>query len=329
MAIDLSAVTLTELRYAIAVADHRHFGRAAAACFVTQPTLSTQVQKLERSLGVKLFERSNRRVDLTGEGEEIVREARAVLAAAERILEVARSKNEPGTGTWRLGVIPTLAPYLLPWLVPRLREAFPKLRLVFREMKTSDVLAEIAARKIDCGMLALPVEGTNLTVEPIFDEPFHVIVPAAHALAGRKSVHESDLLGERVLLLDEGHCLREQALSICARAGAVDGTEAGDFRATSLPTLRRMVGSGMGITLLPALALRETLEGTAALPFAGSPPFRRMAMVWRASHPRARDCAEIAAVLRKNLPEEVRPVSAAARTAGSRNASGDGAARRR
>lgn len=305
MAIDLSAVTLTELRYAVAVADHRHFGRAAAACFVTQPTLSAQVGKLERSLGVRLFERSSQSVHMTSEGEEIVREARAVLAAAERILEVARSKKEPMTGTWRLGVIPTLAPYLLPWLVPRLREAFPRLRLVFREMKTSDVLAEITARKIDCGMLALPLDAANLVVEPIFDEPFFVIVPAGHELAGKKSVRESDLQGRRVLLLDEGHCLREQALSICARAGAIDGTDAGDFRATSLSTLRHMVAGGMGITLLPALAVRDADPATATLPFAGDAPSRRMALVWRESHPRARDYVELAKFLRANLPEGV------------------------
>lgn len=306
MAIDISAVTLTELRYAVAVADHRHFGRAAAACFVTQPTLSAQVGKLERSLGVRLFERSSQSVHLTGEGEEIVREARAVLAAAERILEVARSKNEPMTGTWRLGVIPTLAPYLLPWLAPRLREAFPRLRLVFREMKTADVLTEIAARKIDCGMLALPVDAANLTVEPVFDEPFFLIVPAEHELARKKSVREADLAGERVLLLDEGHCLREQALSICTRAGAIDGTGEGDFRATSLSTLRHMVASGMGITLLPALALRDGDAGTATVPFTEPAPFRRMAIVWRASHPRAKDYAEIVEFLRANLPEGVR-----------------------
>ena len=137
MPIDLSAVTLTELRYAVAVADHRHFGRAAAACFVTQPTLSAQVAKLERTLGVKLFERSSKSVQATAEGEEIVREARAVIAAAQRIVEVARSRSEPMTGTWRLGVIPTLAPYLLPWLVPALRKAFPKLALVLREIRTA------------------------------------------------------------------------------------------------------------------------------------------------------------------------------------------------
>jgi len=306
MAIDLSAVTLTELRYAVAVADHRHFGRAAAACFVTQPTLSAQIGKLERALGVRLFERSSQAVHLTPEGEEIVREARAVLAGAERILEVARSRKEPMTGTWRLGVIPTLAPYLLPWLVPRLREAFPNLRLVFREMKTSDVLEEIARRRLDCGMLAMPIEASGLTVVPVFDEPFFLIVPADDDLAKKRSVRESDLQGRRVLLLDEGHCLREQALSICARAGALDGTEAGDFRATSLSTLRRMVAGGMGITLLPALAVRESDGGTATLPFEGHPPARRMALAWRESHPRARDYAELARFLRANLPEGVR-----------------------
>ncbi len=308
MPIDLSAVTLTELRYAVAVADHRHFGRAAAACFVTQPTLSAQVAKLERTLGVKLFERSSKSVEATAEGEDIVREARAVLAPAERIVEVARSRSEPMTGTWRLGVIPTLAPYLLPWLVPPLREAFPRLALVFREMKTADVLSEIAHRRLDCGLLALPVPAEGLAIEPLFDEPFFLIAPRSHALAAKKAVSESDLAGERVLLLDEGHCLREQALSVCARAGAVDATGEGDFRATSIETLRHMVASGMGLTLLPALALRDgqALPDVAVVPFTEPAPKRRMALVFRANHPRARDYGRIAAFVREHLPAAVR-----------------------
>jgi len=312
MPIDFSAVTLTELRYAVAVADHRHFGRAAAACFVTQPTLSAQVAKLERTLGVKLFERTSKSVQATAEGEEIVREARAVLAAAERIVEVARSRSEPMTGTWRLGVIPTLAPYLLPWLVPLLRESFPRLALVFREMKTADVLAELAQRRLDCGLLALPVSVDGLAVEPLFDEPFLLIAPRNHALAAKKIVRESDLLGERVLLLDEGHCLREQALSVCARAGARDATGDGDFRATSIETLRHMVAGGMGLTLLPALALGAGRAGAdvAVARFAQPAPSRTMALVFRASHPRARDYAEIAAFVRGRLPAEVRKPSA-------------------
>jgi LysR family hydrogen peroxide-inducible transcriptional activator len=312
MPIDFSAVTLTELRYAVAVADHRHFGRAAAACFVTQPTLSAQVAKLERTLGVKLFERTSKSVQATAEGEEIVREARAVLAAAERIVEVARSRSEPMTGTWRLGVIPTLAPDLLPWLVPLLRESFPRLALVFREMKTADVLAELAQRRLDCGLLALPVSVDGLAVEPLFDEPFLLNAPRAHALAAKKIVRESDLLGERVLLLDEGHCLREQALSVCARAGARDATGDGDFRATSIETLRHMVAGGMGLTLLPALALGAGRAGAdvAVARFAEPAPSRTMALVFRASHPRARDYAEIAAFVRARLPAEVRKPSA-------------------
>jgi LysR family hydrogen peroxide-inducible transcriptional activator len=312
MPIDFSAVTLTELRYAVALADYRHFGRAAAACFVTQPTLSAQVAKLERTLGVKLFERSSKSVQATAEGEEIVREARAVLAAAERIVEVARSRSEPMTGTWRLGVIPTLAPYLLPWLVPLLRESFPRLALVFREMKTADVLGELAQRRLDCGLLALPVSVEGLAVEPLFDEPFLLIAPRDHALAAKKIVRESDLLGERVLLLDEGHCLREQALSVCARAGARDATGEGDFRATSIETLRHMVAGGMGLTLLPALALGAGRAGAdvAVARFAEPAPSRTMALVFRASHPRARDYVQIAAFVRGRLPAEVRKPSA-------------------
>jgi len=310
MPIDLSAVTLTELRYAVAVADHRHFGRAAAACFVTQPTLSAQLAKLERTLGLKLFERSSRSVQATAEGEEIVREARAVIAAAERIVEVARGRSEPMTGTWRLGVIPTLAPYLLPWLVPAVREAFPRLRLVLREIRTAEVLSELVERRLDCGILALPVDASGLASEPLFEEPFLLIAPKAHRLASKETVKEADLLGERVLLLEEGHCLREQALSICSRAGARDAAADGDFRATSIETLRQMVAGGMGLTLIPALALRGLEAGgeVVAIPFDDPAPARRMALVFRVGHPRTRDYHEIAAFVRGRLPESVRAV---------------------
>lgn len=313
MAIDLSAVTLTELRYAVAVADHRHFGRAAAACFVTQPTLSAQIAKLERTLGVKLFDRSNRSVEATAEGEEIVREARAVLAAAARILEVARSRGEPMTGSWRVGVIPTLAPYLLPWLVPALREAFPKLAIVLREIRTAEILSEIRERRLDGGILALPVESPGLLAEPLFDEPFVLIAPRSHPLASKASVREADLQGERVLLLEEGHCLRDQALSICSRAGARDAALDGDFRATSLETLRQMVAGGMGLTLLPALALRSGEAGTsvAAVPFADPAPTRRIGLVFREGHPRRADYERIAELVRGRTPEGVRPAKRA------------------
>jgi LysR family hydrogen peroxide-inducible transcriptional activator len=308
MPIDLSAVTLTELRYAVALADRRHFGKAAEACFVTQPTLSAQIAKLERTLGVRLFERSSKKVETTPEGEEIVREARSVLAAAERIVEVARSRTEPMTGTWRLGVIPTLAPYLLPWLVPTLRKSFPKLHLVLREMKTADVLAEIQARRIDSGLLALPVDAPGLSTEVLFEEPFLLLAPREHPLAAKTRVGESDLEGERVLLLEEGHCLRDQALSICARAGARDAGLDGDFRATSIETLRHMVAGGMGITLLPALAAEKgpKVDAAATVPFTEPAPSRAVALVYRATHPRARDYVNIAELVRAHPPEGVR-----------------------
>lgn len=309
MPIDLSAVTLTELRYVVALAEQRHFGRAAAACFVTQPTLSAQVQKLERTLGLKIFERNARAVHVTPVGEEIVAQARAVLEAAERIVDLAQSRREPLTGTLRLGVIPTLSPYLLPWLVPPLRPAFPRLRLVFRELKTAEILAEIAQRRLDCGILALPVPATGLVLEPLFDEPFWLLVAKGHPLAQKTRVRESDLVGEKVLLLDEGHCLREQALSICARAGTAD-TGRDDFRATSIETLRHMVAGGMGATLIPALALKAgAATDAAAVPFAAPAPSRRMALVWRARHPQEKDHRALAAFIREHLPEGVQAVA--------------------
>ena len=301
--IDLSAITLTELRYAVAVADLRHFGRAAAACHVTQPTLSAQVQKLERTLGLSLFERTSKGVHVTELGLSIIEAARTVLESAARLGDLAAGGKEPLSGELRLGVIPTLSPYLLPWLIKPLRKAFPKLELVFRELKTSDVLDELALHRLDCGILALPIAAQGLVHTPLFDEPFLWLVPADHALAGRKSVRESDLESERVLLLDEGHCLREQALSICRRAHVAGD---GDFRATSIETLRPMVAAGMGTTLLPALALRgRALAGVSAIPFAAPAPGRRMALVWRATHPRAKDHRLLAAFVREHLPEGV------------------------
>ena len=313
MAIDLSAITLTELRYAIAVADHRHFGRAARECSVTQPTLSAQVAKLERTLGATLFERSPKAVHPTPLGEAVVAQARLVIDAAAKVVELVESRKEPLSGPLRLGVIPTLSPYLLPWLVPHLRRAYPRLELVFRELKTADVEDELASHRLDCGVLALPVDAHGIVSVELFDEPFLWLIPAGHRHAARAQVREADLAGERVLLLDEGHCLREQALSICAaarrgRAGEDAAGGGADFRATSIETLRHMVSAGMGTTLLPALALEgRPTPGTVALPFAPPAPSRRMALCWRRTHPRAADFRALAAFVRENLPGALSP----------------------
>jgi LysR family hydrogen peroxide-inducible transcriptional activator len=315
MAIDITAVSLTELRYAVATADERHFGRAARACSVTQPTLSAQIQKLEKTLGVKLFERTSKSVHLTPVGEEVVAQARLVLDATEKIADVVQSRREPLSGPLRLGVIPTLSPYLLPWLVPPLRDAFPRLQLVFREAKTSEILDELAHHRLDAAILALPVQAPAIVTSPLFDEPFWFVAPAEHPLADRREVTESDLADECVMLLDEGHCLREQALAICARAGATDDRRS-DFRATSIETLRHMVASGMGSTLLPALAITERERngrGVRAIPFAAPAPVRRMALAWRRTHPRASDLETLAGFIREHMPEAESPAHESSR----------------
>jgi LysR family hydrogen peroxide-inducible transcriptional activator len=305
--VDVTAITLAELRYIVALADHRHFGRAAAACHITQPTLSAALKKVETTLRVKLFERSPRGVSATATGAEVTVAARAVLDAMQRIVDLAGRGREPLSGPIRLGMIPTLGPYLLPRVAPLLAREFPKLSLVFRELKTADLTDEIAHHHLDAGFLALPVPPGPFVVAPIFEEPFLLVAPRRHPLAARKTVAESDLEGQRVLLLDEGHCLRDQALSICQEAGA-EASDGVDFRATSIETLRHMVAAGMGITLLPRLAVaddEEARSGVAVRPFSGSAPGRRIALVWRKTHPRSADHERLAAYVRAHLPAGV------------------------
>ena len=242
-------MNLSDLRYLVAVADHRHFGRAAEACFVSQPTLSTQIKKLERELGVELFERHPRQVLLTAAGEQVLQHARRAVAEADSIREVARQTRDPETGSLRLGIFPTLGPYLLPHVVPALHRRFPQLELLLVEEKTEVLLQRLHDGVIDVAALALPVDGDHLHSEPLFDEQFVLAVPADHDLASTKrKVNLSVIAGEQLLLLEEGHCLRAQALSVCHLNGA---SERRGFRATSLETLRQMVASGGGITLLP------------------------------------------------------------------------------
>lgn len=313
MAIDITAVTLAELRYVVALADLRHFGRAARACNVTQPTLSAQVKKIETTLKTQIFERSPKSVLVTLLGVEIVLESRRVLDAMEKIADLASRGREPLSGPLRLGIIPTLGPYLLPWLVPALRSGFPRLSLVVREVKTSELVEEIARNQVDAGVLALPLPVSGLSSAPLFEEPFRLVTSTRHALAKKASIELGDLEDERVLLLDEGHCFRDQALAICQRAGAnadSHGRES-DFRATSIETLRHMVAAGMGSTLIPALALGERAserKKTVAIAFAAPQPVRRMALAWRRTHPRRDDFLELARIIRDHAPAVVKPI---------------------
>lgn len=307
-------MNLRDLRYLVALADHRHFGRAAAASFVSQPTLSTQIRKLEEELGVTLIERAPRRVMLTPVGLDIAARARRIVAEVEQLKESARRTLDPEAGTVRLGLFPTLAPYLLPHVVPKIRARFPRLELLLVEEKTEVVLRLLREGRLDAGVLALPLQDDQLHVEPLFEEPFVLAVPQAHPLARRDHLRLDEIGSESLLLLEDGHCLREQALDVCHLSGAVEKT---GFRATSLETLRQMVAANVGVTLLPALAVRPPVPANEAihlLSFDGRPPSRRIAMVWRRSSAMGEFLSQLADVLRAATAELLPAVGVLART---------------
>jgi LysR family hydrogen peroxide-inducible transcriptional activator len=295
-------MNLRALQYLVKLAELRHFSKAADACFVSQPTLSTQIMKLEDELGVALVERIPRKVQLTPVGEEIAQRARHVLRDIEQIKLTARRSRDPETGLLRLGLFPTLAPYLLPHIMPLLRKRFPELKLQLAEEKTEDLLSQLDNGKLDAAMLALPIHAEGLEVEVLFEEPFVFAAPAGHELAQRKHISMSDLDGEQLLLLEDGHCLRDQALEVCALAGAHERV---DFHATSMETLRQMVAADVGVTLMPVLAVKPPIPATENLvlrPFKSPPPRRTIALVWRRSSPLG--------PLMKNLAEVVRGLPA-------------------
>lgn len=296
--------TVRQLEYVVAVADHRSFRRAATSCQVSQPALSALVAQLERDLGAQLFERDRRRVLVTPAGEQVVARARRILGELDALVEDARGHREPLGGTVRLGVIPTVAPYLLPRVLPTVRARHPKLRLILREDQTARLLADLDAGRIDAAVLATPVAG-DLAVAPLYHEEFLLAAPANHPLMARKRVREADLDGETTLLLDDGHCLRDQALAVCATAGAHEATE---LRATSLATLVQMVASGLGVTLLPALAADALVPGVRSgvkvAPFAEHPG-RDLGLVWRMSSARGREFRLLADVISAKIEKDL------------------------
>lgn len=279
-------IKLKDLRYLLAVADTRHFGRAAAQCFVSQPTLSAQLRKLEKYLGVQLIERQPRRVALTEAGEAVAERARRIVEASDEIGTLAHALRDPLAGRLRVAFLPTIGPYLLPLVALKLRRALPRLDLLLYEYQTEPMLERLERGEIDVGVLALPVQREGLEQRALYDEPFVLAVPESHRLAQRAQARTSDLENETLLLLDDGHCLRDQALAICARSGV---HEHQDFRATSLETLRQMVAADAGVTLLPALASRGAYahaKGVKILPFSKPAPQRHIGAVWRKSSAR-------------------------------------------
>lgn len=289
--------TLRQLRYLVALAEHRHFGRAAETCLATQSTLSAGLQELENLLGVVLVERTKRKVMLTPIGEEVVARAREVLHGAEDIADLAASAAEPLSGPLRLGVIPTIAPYLLPRVLPRLRADHPSLRLYLREDLTARLLDRLGAGDLDVVLIALPYHAPDLETHEVAEDPFVLACPPGHALAAKADLRSADLVGVELLLLEEGHCLREHALAACRLPGPARGE---GVLGTSLATLVQMVANGLGVTLLPKMAVESgVLAGTdlvtRPIADAGS---RGIGLAWRPSSPRKADFRALAEVLR-------------------------------
>jgi LysR family hydrogen peroxide-inducible transcriptional activator len=305
-------MTLQELRYLVALADKGHFARAADACNVGQPTLSTQLKKLEDYLRVTLFERNKHHLRLTPIGEQIVERARVALEVVDQIKDLAHADHDPMNGPLRLGVIPTLGPYLVPFMLPAIRESFPELHLFLREDLTANLLERLRQGKLDALLLALPVRGGDIEVMSLFHEAFVVALPVDHPLAAKPQITETELAQQNVLLLEEGHCMRDQALAICGARSSEDREE---LKATSLETLRQMVAAGVGCTLLPKLAALPgvgSVQGTMVQirPLAPPAARRTIGIVWRHHYPREATVKGLAKLILATLPPAVEPVSA-------------------
>lgn len=285
-------MTLTELKYIVAVARERHFGHAAEACFVSQPTLSVAIRKLEEELGVTLFERGGNEVGVTPIGQRIVTQAQKVLEESANIKEIAKQGRDPLAGPLRVGVIHTIGPYLLPRLIPAVIERTPQMPLLLQENFTVRLLELLRQGEIDCAIMALPLPDSGLMIRPLYDEDFVVAVPSRHAWAKRTEVAASELKTETMLLLGSGHCFRDQVLEVCPEmsrfSAASDGIQR-TFEGSSLETIRHMVASGIGVTVLPRSSVPPEGTGgglTVYVPFQAPVPDRRVVLAWRKSFPR-------------------------------------------
>ena len=283
-------MTLTELRYIVAVARERHFGRAAEACHVSQPTLSVAIKKLEEELDVKIFERGSNEVSLTPLGEAIVRQAQGVIEQAQGIREIAQRGKDPLAGPLRLGIIYTIGPYLLPELVRHAIDMTPQMPLILQENFTVKLLDMLRTGELDCAIMAEPFPDTGLAIAPLYDEPFVVAVPAQHPLAQRQTISSEELKRETMLLLGTGHCFRDHVLEVCPEFARFSSDTEGikkSFEGSSLETIKHMVASGMGVTVVPQLSVpREPQPHLVFIPFAAPVPSRRVVLAWRRSFTR-------------------------------------------
>lgn len=302
--------TLRQLRFLVAVVEHCHFGKAAEACLVGQSTLSAGVQELEDLLGVVLLERTKRSVVPTPVGLEIASRARALLRDAEGLVDIATAARDPMSGPLQLGLIPTICPFLVPRAMPALHAAFPDLRIYLREEQTAILLNRLAAGQIDAAVLALPVPMENVESVDLFHDPFWLVCPADHRLGGLPSVSPNDVALEDLLLLEDGHCLRDHALAACALEGAQRNIA---FQGTSLQTLVQMVAAGLGVTLLPDIAIGAGIArglDLRAVPLTGDASARRVALVWRRTSARKATFRAIAETLARATGASPLPVRA-------------------
>jgi LysR family hydrogen peroxide-inducible transcriptional activator len=281
----MSGMTLTELKYIVAVARERHFGRAAEACFVSQPTLSVAIKKLEEELDVKLFERGASEVSVTPLGDEIVRQAQQVIEQAQAIREIAKRGKDPVSGPLRLGIIYTIGPYLLPDLVRHAIELVPQMPLMLQENFTAKLLDMLRTGELDCAIMAEPFPDTGLAVAPLYDEPFAAAVPKGHRLAQRRQITAEELKTETMLLLGTGHCFRDHVLEVCPEYARFSSHAEGirkSFEGSSLETIKYMVAAGMGVTVVPQLSVpKDPQQHVTYVPFSAPVPTRRVVLAWR------------------------------------------------
>ena len=290
-------ITLRQLRYLTSLARHRHFGRAAEECSVTQPALSMQLKQLELEIGAELVERRPNDVALTDTGVEVAARAERILAATRDLVDFARHRDVL-SGALKLGIIPTLAPYVLPRMLPLLQKRYPALRLEVRETQTKVLLAELIAGELDCAMLALPADGADVETLRLFDDPFLLAVPASSPLPARKRVGAEDVDQRRLILLEEGHCLRDQALAFC---GSPNRDAPASLGATSLATVMQMVANDYGVTLVPRVAVDVEVrdDRVKLLRFTDPEPARTIGLAWRRTSPRAKDFEALGAVVKE------------------------------
>ncbi|WP_295543837.1 hydrogen peroxide-inducible genes activator [uncultured Thiohalocapsa sp.] len=305
-------MNLRDIKYILAVAETRHFGKAAERCFVSQPTLSGQIKKLEDQLGVVIFERTNRSVEVTPIGEEILGHARLLVEQADAIEQVARAHQDPLAGPLRVGAIPTLSPYLMPLVLVPLKRRCPQLKLVLFEETTEALLRRLDQHELDAALLATPTPNPDLTSIPLFDEPFWLAHPRKHPLYDKDDITQADLESIDLLLLSEGHCLSHQVMEVCKLADRPRTGEMADLRAASLETLLQLVGAGFGCTLVPALAIRGswmTDSGIIARRLELPDAQRRISLVFRRSFPRRAALETFTEVALAQLPNTVKAVN--------------------